>query len=90
MKFVYFLLKEMLLSKALTCMNFFLKNKNGYFIIETDTFGYIVVCTIYTSHTDYFTPQHTAFERSAACLSVVFELLPVFLRLKYCGILGEF
>ena len=43
--------------------------------METDTFGYIVVCTIYTSH---FTPQHTAFERSAACLSVVFELLPGF------------
>ena len=46
--------------------------------METDTFGYIVVWTIYTSHTDHFTPQHTAFERSAACLSVVFELLPDF------------
>ena len=70
--------KEMLLSKALTYMNFYCVNKNGFFIMETDTFGYIVVWTIYTSHTDHFTPQHTAFERSGACLSVVFELLPGF------------
>ena len=33
--------KEMLLSKALTCMNFYCVNKNGFFIMETDTFGYI-------------------------------------------------
>ena len=54
--------------------------------METDTFGYIVVWTIYTSHTDHFTPQHTAFEHSAACLSVVFELLPGFIpviKLQY-------
>ena len=44
--------------------------------MEKDTFGYIVVWTIYTSHTDHFTFQHTAFEHSVACLSVVFELLP--------------
>ena len=30
----------------------------------------------YTSHIDHFTPQHTAFEQSAACLSVFLELLP--------------
>ena len=52
----------MLLSKALTCMNFSCINKNGYIIIESDTFGYIVVWTVYTSHKDHFTPQHTAFE----------------------------
>ena len=53
--------------------------KNGYFIMERDTFGYIDVCTIYTSNTDHFTPQHTDFEHLAACLSVVFELLPGFI-----------
>ena len=35
--------KGMLLSKALACMNFYCINKNGYFIMETDTFGYSVV-----------------------------------------------
>ena len=30
----------------------------------------------YTYHIDHFTPQHTAFEQSAACLSVFLELLP--------------
>ena len=74
--------KEMLLSKALTCMNFFLYtciNKNGYFIMETGNFGFIVVWKIYISHTDNSTPQHTAFEPSEVCLSVVFELLPGFI-----------
>ena len=47
--------------------------------METDTFGYIVVWTIYTSHTDHFTLQHTAFEHLAPSLSVVFELLPGFI-----------
>ena len=28
------------------------------------------------SHIDHFTPQHTAFEQSAACQSVFLELLP--------------
>ena len=28
------------------------------------------MATIYTSHIDHFTPQHTAFEQTAACLSV--------------------
>ena len=36
--------KEIYLSKALTCMEFFLnKQKMPYFIKETDTFGHIVV-----------------------------------------------
>ena len=46
------------------------------FIKETDIFGYIVVCTIYTSHIGHFTPQHTAFEHSTACLSLFLKLLP--------------
>ena len=46
-----------------------------FFINETDTFGHIVVWTIYTSYIDHFTPQHTAFEQSAACLVVFLELL---------------
>ena len=29
-----------------------------------------------TSHLDHFTPQYTAFEQSALCLSVFLELLP--------------
>ena len=49
--------------------------------METNTFGYIVVWAIYTSQPDHFRPQHTAFEHSAACLSVVFELLPGFIPL---------
>ena len=51
-------------------------NVNDYFITETVTFGYSDILTIYTFHTYHFMPQHTDFEHSAACLSVVFELLP--------------
>ena len=36
----------------------------------------IVVWTIYTSHIDHFTPRHTVFEQSIACLSVFLESLP--------------
>ena len=68
--------KGVYLSKALICMEFSCINKNCFFIKETDTFGHIVVWTIYTSHIDHFTPQHTAFEQSAACFSVFLELLP--------------
>ena len=50
-------------------------NKN-FFIKDMDTFGHIVVCTIYTSHIDHFTPQHKAFEHSAANLTVFLELHP--------------
>ena len=64
-------------------------NKNGYFIMETDTFGYIVVWTIYTSHTNHFTPLNTAFEHSAACLSVVFELLPGFIMFTILWHIGR-
>ena len=67
-------------SKTLTYMKYFLyKQKLLVFIKETDTLGHIVVWTIYTSHTDHFTPQHTAFVQSVACLLVVFESLPGFI-----------
>ena len=68
----------MLLSKALVWI-FSCININVYFIMETDTIGSIVVWTNYTSHRDHFTSQHTAFEHLAACLSVVFKLLPGFI-----------
>ena len=67
---LFFSLKDIYLLKALTCMIFSCINKKCFFIKETDTFGHIVVWTIYTSHIEHFTPQHTAFEQSAACLSV--------------------
>ena len=41
--FSFLIFKEMLLSKALNCMFFSCINKNGYFVMETDTFGHIVV-----------------------------------------------
>ena len=44
--------------------------------MDTDTFGYIVVGTIYTSHTDHFAPQQTVFEHLVACLTI----LPGFIR----------
>ena len=57
-------------------MKSFLYKQKLLFIKETDTFGHIVVRPTYTSHIDHFTHQHTAFEQSAACLSVFLELLP--------------
>ena len=59
----------MLLSKALTCVKFFLYKQKWEFYHGD---GYIVVRTIYTPRTDHFTPQQTAFEHLVACLSVVF------------------
>ena len=79
-KYIIFLslIKEIYLSKALTCMKCFLyKQKCFFFFIkEADTFGHIAVWTIYTSHIDHFTPQHTAFEQSTACLTVFLGSLP--------------
>ena len=72
--------KGIYLSKALA-WKFSCINKNCFFVKETDTFGHIVVWTAYTSHIDHFTPQHTAFEQSAASLSVFLELLPGLIRL---------
>ena len=71
--------KGILLSKSLTCVKCFLLALLSRRWIPL--IGYIVVWTIYTSYIDHFMPQHTAFEQSAACLSVVFELLPGFF---YC------
>ena len=65
------MLKGIYLSKALTCIKVSCINKNCFF---TQGDGYLI---IHTSHIDHFTPQHTAFEQSAACLSVFLELLPV-------------
>ena len=80
----------MLLPKALTCMKYFLYKQNGYFFMETDTFGYIVVKAIYTSHTDHFTPEQTAFEHfnKHAYLSF-FSYFLVLFCLQYCDTLGE-
>ena len=75
--------------KLLLVWHFSCININGYFIKETDTFGYIDIWTIYTFHTDHFTPHHTAFEHSAACLSVVLNYFLVLFRLHYCDTLGE-
>ena len=52
-----YIFQKLLLPWILSCTN-----KNCFFIKGTDTFGHIVVWTIYTSHTDHFMPQHTAFE----------------------------
>ena len=71
-------LRGYIFQKLLLAWNYSCINKNCFFINETDTFGHIVVWTIYTSHMDPFTPQHTAFEQSAACLSVFLELHPGF------------
>ena len=51
-------------------------NENAFLSRRRIPFVHIVVWTIYTSHIDHLTPQHTAFEQSAACLSVFLELLP--------------
>ena len=62
-------------------------HKIDVFIKEMDTFGYIVVWTIYTSH---FTSQHAALNtRQHAYQSFMSHFLVLF-RLQYCGILGEF
>ena len=66
-----YIFQKLLLARTISCIN-----KNCIFVKKTDTFGHIVVWTTYTSHIDNFMPQHTAFEQSAACLSVFLELLP--------------
>ena len=77
------------ISKVLTCMIFFLYKQKMLFIKETDTFGHMGVWTIYTSHIDHFTPQHTAFEQSLICLSVFQSYFLVWYRLQYCDTLCE-
>ena len=70
------MLRGYIFQKLLLAWKFPCINKNCFFVKETNTFGLIVVWTTYTSHIDHFTPQHTAFEQSVACLSVFLELLP--------------
>ena len=69
-------LRGYIFQKLLLAWKFSCIYKNCFFVKEADTFGHIVVWTTYTSHIDHFTPQHTVFEQSAACLSVFLELLP--------------
>ena len=61
-------------AKALTCMIFSCINKT-FFYQGDGAFGHIVIWTIFTSHIDHFTPQHTDYEQSAASLSEFLELL---------------
>ena len=70
------LLRGYIFQKLYLAWTFSCINKNCFFVKETDTFGHIVVWTTYTSHIGHFTPQHIAFEQSAACLLVFLELLP--------------
>ena len=72
----FVVLRWYIFQKLLPSWNFSCINKKWFFIKKTDTYGHIVVCLIYTSHIDNFMPQHTAFEQSAACLSVYLELIP--------------
>ena len=71
---------KMLLSKALTCMNFFLY-KQKWLFYHGDGYLWLYCCmdNLYISHRSLYAPQHIAFKHSAACLSVVFELLPGFI-----------
>ena len=57
-------------------MKFFLVNKNGYLPILSSLAILLYEQFIDLRHTDHFTPQHTAFEQAAACLSFVFESIP--------------
>ena len=68
--------------KPVLVSNFTCKNKNGLFVKEINTSGYIVACAIYTLHIDKFAPKNTFSHCSAACLSVIFELLPGLILFK--------
>ena len=69
-------LRGYIFQKLLLVWNFSCINKKCFLIKEMDTFGHIVIWTVYTAHIDHFTPKHTAFGQSAACLSVFLESLP--------------
>ena len=68
-------IKGMLLSKALTCMKIFLYKQKWPFC-QGDGYLWLYCCMnnlyIHASYTNHFTPKHTVFEYSAACLSVIF------------------
>ena len=62
--------------KLLLVLNFSFINENDYFIKETDTIGYSDIWTIYTFHTDHFTPKHTDLSTQQHAYQSLFELLP--------------
>ena len=67
--------KGICLSKAFICMIFFLYKQNMLIFYQGDGYLWTHSCT-YTSHIDHFTHEHTAFDQSAACLSVFLESFP--------------
>ena len=71
--------KDMLLSKALTCINFFLY-KQKWLFYHGDEYLWLYCCmdNLYISDRSLYAPTYS-FEHSAACLSVVFESLPRFI-----------
>ena len=78
-------------SKALTCMIIYLYKQIGYFIKETDTSGYIIARTMYTSH------KQINLRRNKQLLSTqqhayqsCFSYFLFGFRLRHCGILDEF
>ena len=64
--------------KPVLVSNFTCKNKNGIFVKEINTSGYIVAWAICTLHilVDKFASKLDFFHCSAACLLVIFKLLP--------------
>ena len=74
---LFLTLRGYIYQTLLLAWNYSCINKNCCcFFKKTDTFSHIVVWAIYTYHIYHFTPQQTAFEQSAACVSVFLELLP--------------
>ena len=74
---ILFLLKGIYLIKFLLVWFFSCINKNCFSCYQGDRSIWPHCCmNNLKSHKDHFTPQHTAFKQSAACLSVFLELLP--------------
>ena len=82
--FVIMRFKGICLSKALTCMIFFLYKQKLLFY-QGDGYLWLYCCmnNLYISQRSHHA-QHTAFEQSTACLSGVFELLPVTYFFQSC------
>ena len=57
-------------SQVITCIKITCKITNGISVKAIDTSGFIVLRTIYTSHTGQYMPKHAVFECSAVCLHV--------------------
>ena len=83
-------LKEMLLSKALTCMNFSSINKNGFLswrriplaILMYEQFIHLTQITL-RPNIQLLSTQRHAYQSFLSYFLVLF-------RLQYCGILSEF